>query len=180
MPLRASLSESNSFYSERTPIKRVEKYKHILPCPSFAMACYAYSVLTRWFGNIYSGAGSEPPPDQMAKHIFLPNGIFDSFDVADLNGLKCRHELRLAVRSVRSYPHIECCVLACISCRRTPERTLVQAQQSRNCCILPLLSCNANSIQSGLPESAHCSPEQVNHALLVEVDGMSHNMCLYR
>ncbi len=29
------------------------------------------------------------------------------------------------------------------------------------------------SIQSGLPESAHGSPELVKHALLVEVDGMS-------
>ena len=32
-----------------------------------------------------------------------------------------------------------------------------------------------HSIQSGLPESAHGSPEQVKHALLVEVDGMSRN-----
>ncbi len=31
------------------------------------------------------------------------------------------------------------------------------------------------SIQSGLPESAHGSPELVKHASLVEVDGMSHN-----
>ena len=31
------------------------------------------------------------------------------------------------------------------------------------------------SIQSGLPESAHGSPELVKHALLVEADGMSCN-----
>ena len=31
------------------------------------------------------------------------------------------------------------------------------------------------SIQSGLPESAHGSPELVKHASLVEVDGMSRN-----
>ena len=31
------------------------------------------------------------------------------------------------------------------------------------------------SIQSGLPESAHGSPELVKHALLIEVDGMSRN-----
>jgi hypothetical protein len=31
------------------------------------------------------------------------------------------------------------------------------------------------SIQSGIPESAHGSPELVKHALLVEVDGMSCN-----
>ncbi len=31
------------------------------------------------------------------------------------------------------------------------------------------------SIQSGLPESAHDSPELVKHASLVEVDGMSRN-----
>ena len=32
------------------------------------------------------------------------------------------------------------------------------------------------SIQSGLPESAHDSPELVKHASLVEVDGMSRNI----
>ena len=32
------------------------------------------------------------------------------------------------------------------------------------------------SIQSGLPESAHGSPELVKHASLVEVDGMSRNI----
>ena len=31
------------------------------------------------------------------------------------------------------------------------------------------------SIQSGLPESAHGSPELVKHAQLIEVDGMSCN-----
>ena len=31
------------------------------------------------------------------------------------------------------------------------------------------------SVQSGLPESAHGSPELLKHALLVEVDGMSRN-----
>ena len=31
------------------------------------MACYAYSVLTRWFSSVYSGAGSRPSSDQMAK-----------------------------------------------------------------------------------------------------------------
>ena len=32
------------------------------------MACYAYSVLTRWFSSMYSGAGSRPVLDQMVKH----------------------------------------------------------------------------------------------------------------
>ena len=32
------------------------------------------------------------------------------------------------------------------------------------------------SVQSGLPESAHGSPELVKHTLLVEVDGMSSNI----
>jgi hypothetical protein len=31
------------------------------------------------------------------------------------------------------------------------------------------------SIQSGLPELAHGSPEQVKHALLIEVDGVNCN-----
>jgi hypothetical protein len=51
---------SDYFYSERTPIKGAEKNKHNIPRPSFAMACYAYSVLNRWFSSVYSGAGSEP------------------------------------------------------------------------------------------------------------------------
>ncbi len=32
-----------------------------------------------------------------AEDIFLPNGIFDRFDIADLNGIKYRHELLLGV-----------------------------------------------------------------------------------
>jgi hypothetical protein len=32
-----------------------------------------------------------------AEDIFLLNGIFDRYDVADLNGIKYRHELLLAV-----------------------------------------------------------------------------------
>ena len=31
------------------------------------MVCYAYSVLTRWFSSVYSGAGSRSSLDQMAK-----------------------------------------------------------------------------------------------------------------
>ncbi len=34
------------------------------------MACYAtyaYSVLNQWFGSVYSGAGSEPSVNKMAK-----------------------------------------------------------------------------------------------------------------
>ena len=36
------------------------------------MACYAYSVLTRWFSSVYSGAGSRPSSDLMAKHFLWP------------------------------------------------------------------------------------------------------------
>ena len=32
------------------------------------MECYSYSVLTRWFSSVYSGAGSRPSSDLMAKH----------------------------------------------------------------------------------------------------------------
>ena len=35
------------------------------------MACYAYSVLTRWFSSVYSGAGSRPSSDQMAKQVVI-------------------------------------------------------------------------------------------------------------
>jgi hypothetical protein len=46
VPLKASLSDS--FNSERTAIKGAAKNKHMFLRLSFAMACYAYSVLTRW------------------------------------------------------------------------------------------------------------------------------------
>jgi hypothetical protein len=36
------------------------------------MACYAYSVLTRRFSSVYSGAGNEPSPDQMANQSPCP------------------------------------------------------------------------------------------------------------
>ncbi len=29
--------------------------EHIFRRPSFAMVCYAYVVLTRWFGSVYNG-----------------------------------------------------------------------------------------------------------------------------
>ena len=32
------------------------------------MACYACSVLTRWFSSVYSGARSETPLDRESKH----------------------------------------------------------------------------------------------------------------
>jgi hypothetical protein len=35
------------------------------------MACYAYSVLTQWFCSVYSGAGSEPSLNQMAKQVVI-------------------------------------------------------------------------------------------------------------
>ncbi len=69
MLLRLSLSDS--FYSERTPIKGAAKNKHRFSRPSFAMACYAFSVPNLGFGSVYSGAGSEPTVNQMAKHLVL-------------------------------------------------------------------------------------------------------------
>ncbi len=39
------------------------------------MACYAYSVLTLWFGSVYSGAGSEPSLDQMAKQVVIASSV---------------------------------------------------------------------------------------------------------
>ncbi len=72
MPLRLSLSDS--FYSERTPIKGAAKNKHIFPRPSFAMARYAYSVHNRWFSSVCRGAGSEPSVNQMAKQLLFSLG----------------------------------------------------------------------------------------------------------
>ncbi len=51
------------------------KNKHISPRPSFVMECCAYSVLTRWFKSVFSGAGSEPSPDQMAKQPLHYGGL---------------------------------------------------------------------------------------------------------
>ena len=39
------------------------------------MACYAYSVLTRWFSSVYSGAGSEPSSDLMAKQVVIASSV---------------------------------------------------------------------------------------------------------
>ena len=39
------------------------------------MACYAYSVLTRWFSSVYSGARSRPSSDQMAKQVVIASSV---------------------------------------------------------------------------------------------------------
>ena len=49
------------------------------------MECYAYSVLTRWFSSVYSGAGSRPFSDQMAKQ----NIVFHDFFVFRLKARCC-------------------------------------------------------------------------------------------
>ncbi len=36
------------------------------------MACYAYSVLTRWFSSVYCGAGSETALSKQSKHDLYP------------------------------------------------------------------------------------------------------------
>ena len=51
------------------------------------MACYAYSVLTRWFSSVYSGAGSRPSLDLMAKQVIAssvtPSEFNDSSQLPD-------------------------------------------------------------------------------------------------
>ncbi len=49
--------------------------KHIFPRLSFDMACYAYSVLTRWFSSVYSGAGREPSLDQVVKQVVIASSV---------------------------------------------------------------------------------------------------------
>ncbi len=39
------------------------------------MACYAYSVLNRWFSSVYSKAGSEPSANQMAKQAVIASSV---------------------------------------------------------------------------------------------------------
>ena len=46
------------------------------------MACYAYSVLNRWFCSVYSGAGSEPSVNQILKQVVIASSL-TSKDVND-------------------------------------------------------------------------------------------------
>ncbi len=39
------------------------------------MACYAYSVLNHWFSSVYSGAGSQPSVNQMAKQVVIASSV---------------------------------------------------------------------------------------------------------
>ncbi len=39
------------------------------------MACYAYSVQTRWFSSVYYEAGSDPSSDQRAKQVVLASSV---------------------------------------------------------------------------------------------------------
>ena len=39
------------------------------------MECYAYSVLTRWFSSVNSGAGSRPSSDQIAKQVVIASSV---------------------------------------------------------------------------------------------------------
>ena len=44
------------------------------------MACYAYSVLTQWFGSVYSGAGSETPLSKESKQIVIASSMIPMDD----------------------------------------------------------------------------------------------------
>jgi hypothetical protein len=39
------------------------------------MACYAYSVLTRWFSSVHSGAESRSSSDLMAKQVVIASSV---------------------------------------------------------------------------------------------------------
>ena len=43
---------------------------------------YVYSVLTRWFGSVCSGAGSRPSENQMAKQVVIASSV-TPMDVCD-------------------------------------------------------------------------------------------------
>ena len=42
------------------------------------MACYTYSVLTRWFSSLYSGAGSRASSDLVAKLVVIASSVTPS------------------------------------------------------------------------------------------------------
>ena len=39
------------------------------------MACYAFSVLNRWFSSVYIGAGSEPSVNQMTTQVVIASSV---------------------------------------------------------------------------------------------------------
>ncbi len=39
------------------------------------MACYAYIVLNRCFGSVYSGAGCEPSVNRMATQVVISSSV---------------------------------------------------------------------------------------------------------
>ena len=47
------------------------------------MACYAYSVLTRWFSSVYCGAGSETALSKQSKQVVIASST-TPMDVNDI------------------------------------------------------------------------------------------------
>jgi hypothetical protein len=52
------------------------------------MACYAYSVLTRWFSSVYCGAGSETALSKQSKQVVIAS----SMTPMDVNDISSRPE----------------------------------------------------------------------------------------
>ncbi len=50
----------------------------------FVMACYAYSVLTRWFSSVDCGAGSETALNKHLKLVVIASAI-TPMDVNDIS-----------------------------------------------------------------------------------------------
>ncbi len=52
------------------------------------MACYVYSVLTRWFSGVYCGAGSETALSRQSKQVVIAS----SMTPMDVNDISSRPE----------------------------------------------------------------------------------------
>ena len=69
------------------------KIKIDLPSPILVMVCYAYSVLSRWFSSVCSGAGSETPMSKESKQVVIAS----SMTPMDVNDISSRLETTVDV-----------------------------------------------------------------------------------
>ncbi len=74
------------------------KIKYIFPRPSFVVACYAYSVLTRWLDSVYSGARSVTPSSKESSKQVVKASSMTPMDVNEISSrgtVNCRRRPRL-------------------------------------------------------------------------------------
>jgi hypothetical protein len=113
------------------------------------MACYAYSVLTRWFSSVYCGAGSETALSKQSKQFAsLASRLWSASLALQAEGesaggggrVNCDHDSIYLSQSPRA------------QCMLSPsEGPLVKGQQ----CMLSLRGLIQDGA-SGAPHALHC------------------------